>query len=56
MIGKYQRKDGTKFDVIYSAKEGYQRCDEKKFGYRLFAPITEEVLNKELESKEIKKL
>jgi hypothetical protein len=57
MTGKYQRKDGTIFDVIYSHKDGLQRANEGKIGHnRLFVPVTEEELKAELDRKEIEKI
>lgn len=57
MVGKYQRKDGTVFDVIYGHKNSLQRANMAMVGKnRLFVPVTEAELQKELENKEITKV
>jgi hypothetical protein len=56
MKGKYERKDGTRFDVI-QGKKGLDRADEKGLGkYRMFEPVTEVQLKKELTAKEITRI
>lgn len=56
MIGKYERKDGTRFDVIPMHRSGIQRADEKNYGYRPFFPVTEEQLEQEIKKGDIKKI
>lgn len=56
MIGKYERKDGTRFDVIPMPRSGLQRADEKQYGYRPFYPVTEEELEQEIKKGDIKKI
>ena len=57
MIGKYERTDGTRFDVIYGRNGSYQRGDEKSIGKnRLFVPVTKEEIQKELKDKLITKI
>lgn len=48
MIGKYERKDGTRFDVIPMPRGGLQRANEKQYGYRPFYPVTKEELEEEI--------
>ncbi len=56
-IGKYERKDGTKFDVIYAQKEGLQSMEESNgLKNRLPTPIGVDKLEKELKDKLIIKL
>ncbi len=56
-IGKYERKDGTRFDVIYAQKEGLQSANESNgLKNRLFSPITVDELEKELKDKLITKI
>jgi len=55
-IGKYERKDGTKFDVIYAQKEGLQSLEESNgLKNRLPTPITVDELEKKLKDKLITK-
>lgn len=56
MTGKYERIDGTRFDVIYAPKEGYQMLTEKPFGNRTPFPVTVEELTKLIDKKLITKL
>lgn len=56
MTGKYERIDGTRFDVIYAPKEGYQMLTEKPFGNRTPFPVTVEQLEKELKDNLITKI
>jgi len=55
--GKYQRLDGSKFDVIFASKEGLQSLEESNgLKNRLPTPITVDKLEKELKDKLIVKL
>jgi hypothetical protein len=54
--GKYERLDGTRFDVIYAQKEGLQMLTEKHFGNRTPFPVTVDELEKDLKEGKIKKL
>jgi len=56
MTGKYERQDGTRFDVIPMPRSGLQRADEKQYGYRPFYPVTEEQLEQEIKKGDIKKI
>ncbi len=56
MTGKYERLDGTRFDIIYAQKEGYQLLNEKQFGNRTPFQITVEEIEKQLKEKQIIKL
>jgi hypothetical protein len=55
--GKYQRLDGSKFDVIFAQKEGLQIAEESNgLKNRLFIPITAEELETKLKDKLIIKI
>lgn len=55
--GKYQRLDGSKFDVIFAPKEGLQIAEESNgLRNRLFTPITVEELETKLKDKLITKI
>lgn len=57
MIGKYERKDGTRFDVIPLHRNSFQRADESSgLKNRLFSPVTQEELEHEIKNKDIKKI
>lgn len=56
MIGKYERKDGTRFDVIYAPKDGLQMLTEKPFGNRTPFPVTVEELEKQIKDGTITKI
>lgn len=57
MIGKYERKDGTRFDVIPLHRNGLQRAKESNgLKNRLFSPVTKEELEKEIKKGDIKKI
>ena len=57
MIGKYETKDGTRFDVIHGRNGNYQRGNESNgLKNRLFVPVTKAELENELKAKLITKL
>jgi hypothetical protein len=57
MIGKYERSDGTRFDVIHGRNGTYQRGDEKSIGKnRLFVPVIKAEIEQELKDKLITKI
>lgn len=55
LIGKYEKKDGTRFDVRIE-KKILERANEKDFGNRPYFPVTEEEPRQEIKNGYIKKI
>lgn len=57
LIGLYQRKDGSKFDVIFAQRDGLQTLEESNgLKNRLPTPITVDEIENDLKEKLITKI